>query len=791
MSSSSSSSAAALEAAGAGPPAAAGMDTEQKVGEDKDLNIVLHQQFTEEEVFVGDKYAESLKPVLIAGKMGFVGQRWTSIPFDYRTPYKSFIKSIDLSDPYWDTETGKKEREYYGDPAGGKILLENMKDPNKILLELTDLVTEVASPAVAQCLAKQGGIRGFFERGGAKEQCEVVLKEEDKLTTKPPCWICGYEVDITLKLGQAQLPEWYHPECEHVFPIAQAICFTGLYEGPLARRMRDTENLNETSSSSSSAAGAPARANDPFGITKNDYINALKVEYSWAHRICNQVKSDSHFIEYTTDQYGIGRFIISPNRIDEFLTKLLKNDNSWGSGTGDLYAAIKGKDPTIKEVTEWKTKRIAEIGKVCQTIIDLAAKSGLTPSEQSQVAAMSILSTISTSAECAGAVLAEPPVQPSPLRAVEPTTIFISFNSAKGLVIDTVRYFLQSVRLDMLIGNLGNLFESNRRAFPTELSGLHRDKIRAWLGSIAVPNDVGKNRRLVAMGNAIMGLIFSDGNIETLRYQVLQYSAELPNVKRDPRTHWSMFQVLFGQVVLAVLYTRFADNINQILLTVPHPDSMTSQDFQNILNAFLNAPSQPSLVMSVARQWSEEYVLPLKTLLTTLAESSPSEDQLRKLTNLTPTPTELTWFLPRNQEPTPSQVENAKSELLAPLPIVRQDTFPKIKRQLTDLRNYIENMIKQYPNNFDLINALNEIQNIAWVALYKGNFKLADETRERVAKKLNVYTGTGGRRTYRKPKRATSSLRTRRGRHSGLSKRLKKRSSRKSRTGKLMKKTRY
>ena len=65
------------------------------------------------------------------------------------------------------------------------------------------------------------------------------------------------------------------PECEHILPIAQAVMLLGLY--------------GET--------------------TKTHFLynkELVKIEYRWAHRTCNQVKSDDSYVSYdSTKSVGL------------------------------------------------------------------------------------------------------------------------------------------------------------------------------------------------------------------------------------------------------------------------------------------------------------------------------------------------------------------------------------------------------------------------------------------------------------------------------------------------------
>jgi hypothetical protein len=85
-------------------------------------------------------------------------------------------------------------------------------------------------------------------------------------------------------------------ECEHLLPIAQSIIFLGLYWAKAER--------------------------DGLFVQNN---NVLRLEYEWAHRTCNQVKSDRSFILFT-DKYEINKDSIQKLLLDIFNNK--RSDSS-------------------------------------------------------------------------------------------------------------------------------------------------------------------------------------------------------------------------------------------------------------------------------------------------------------------------------------------------------------------------------------------------------------------------------------------------------------------------------
>lgn len=114
-----------------------------------------------------------------------------------------------------------------------------------------------AALAMAQAIAGKGkppDWRGIFESVDAVQQCnKVVGAFKDKTT----CYICGLPI-LAIKYTLHEL----RPECEHILPVAQARWYLDLF-------------------SRGSDVSSPL----------------LKIEYAYAHRVCNQAKSDDSFIK--------------------------------------------------------------------------------------------------------------------------------------------------------------------------------------------------------------------------------------------------------------------------------------------------------------------------------------------------------------------------------------------------------------------------------------------------------------------------------------------------------------
>lgn len=171
-------------------------------------------------------------------------------------------------------------------------------DARIALTSFTDLMTQTLGEDVINCLKeKYGGLRKFVEPSNPGTQCDNVVG--GYISGETPCWICGIPIEST--------NDQYYllaPECEHIFPIAQALIFTGLYATPIY---------------------------DSFKLTKDkdNYVKELRKEYRWAHRICNQVKNDTHFISFNDKTK---KFFTDTEKINEFLLNLETTD-TFGGGS--------------------------------------------------------------------------------------------------------------------------------------------------------------------------------------------------------------------------------------------------------------------------------------------------------------------------------------------------------------------------------------------------------------------------------------------------------------------------
>jgi len=203
-----------------------------------------------------------------------------------------------------------------------------MSNPVEIELKpLTDMITKMFGPDFVDFVKRQhGDIRSFYETSSAITQCANVVGKVQP--NKSICWICGFEIPATSSPQDA-----FAPECEHIFPIAQALFFIGLY----------TSDIKDN----------------------REFVEKLKLEYDWAHRVCNQVKNDAHFIEHNI-QNPNGRWNINKNSIGVFLNDILQRGNKYGGGANRILKEIKRKGLTDKQ---WISNQTDVIYNKCAAII--------------------------------------------------------------------------------------------------------------------------------------------------------------------------------------------------------------------------------------------------------------------------------------------------------------------------------------------------------------------------------------------------------------------------------------
>jgi hypothetical protein len=127
--------------------------------------------------------------------------------------------------------------------------------------------------------------RSIWELSSPTTQCyNTILPPREN----QPCWICGFPINIKARAGSG-----INPECEHVLPIAQARLFLDLYASSVVRGE----------------------------VLTPQQETVFKLEYDWAHSICNQEKSDDSYMIQSRGGYSVNEVSIR-----KLLTKIYKTD---------------------------------------------------------------------------------------------------------------------------------------------------------------------------------------------------------------------------------------------------------------------------------------------------------------------------------------------------------------------------------------------------------------------------------------------------------------------------------
>jgi len=224
--------------------------------------------------------------------------------------------------------------------------LNNDRTKEKLLLgELSKAIkTIIGDEQFNEIKKTYTNIRSAVEKSTPTTQCNNTV---NKVNAETMCWICYTPI------GAKELDFENGPECEHIFPILQALCFTGLYSTSVFQSLKD-------------------KADDEGKPRSQMYVDELSREYRWSHRICNQVKSDTHFIKYDTATL---RFEIGENYVKEFLYKLL-GTKSYGGGQ-KLWNYVQ-RVSKITDKKTWVDGRAKEIIRICKEVTDIANGLGLT-----------------------------------------------------------------------------------------------------------------------------------------------------------------------------------------------------------------------------------------------------------------------------------------------------------------------------------------------------------------------------------------------------------------------------
>lgn len=337
------------------------------------------------------------------------------------------------------------------------------------LLPLTAMISKMFTQDFVDYIKeKYGSLRKFYETSSATTQCHNTIKPEVRNVTK--CWICGFVIPDTKNPEDA-----FYPECEHIFPIAQAIFFIGLYNSEV-------------------------KGNRVF-------VKKLELEYGWAHRVCNQIKSDTHFIVNNTETSD-GRWKIDDNKIRDFLNDILQRGNTYGGGANWLKQQMKMNGMSREK---WIDKQSIEINRKCQALIDTI------PPKYENLWMLTTVSDLALLYQNSGFV----PEIIEPYDTIAQSGVFVHYNPQEVIRVytDLAKYIMKNVQKYMItylaerIGARSTPLEekahrsnkANEMLKHAELISKIRENHLAEIYNI-IPNNINKQPRFV---EAIQYLIMS------------------------------------------------------------------------------------------------------------------------------------------------------------------------------------------------------------------------------------------------------------------------------------------
>ena len=464
-----------------------------------------------------ESFADQTAYLRTASIFGFQGRKELLLPLAHRKSYIAYTKG-GPTDPYFLTDNGRRELDYWNSPDG-QSAFKSVETPAVLLTTLTDLIISLSDEKTVECLkVKHGGIRDFVELSSPTTQCGNtvgILKPDDT-----DCWICGGIIPRILR-KDVELGA----ECEHVFPIAQALCFSGLYESQLYNQLADESS------------------------TKSEaYRKGVTYEYKWAHRICNQVKNDTHFIEYIDN-----RFRIDVNRVEAFL-RTLQTTKKYGSGAALMNYLGNGPRPSDKW-RDWTNQRKDAIVKISQDLIDYANTSGLTVEQHAKVTLMCVRSFLATDPTCASLVevLPETVIKRGYVGDLPTATMKEPVAAAK--------HFIASVT-EQTTGMIHRILGQAGRSIPATDRGV----ISSWLADSSL-----KFREHIENN-------FTTAVLTSYRYKLMYY---LKGKETNDAAMWSKFLVGTNQVIAGEIYVyAVRDGVNFLKSNAQEP---------KLLN-FLNSP---------------------------------------------------------------------------------------------------------------------------------------------------------------------------------------------------------
>lgn len=452
-------------------------------------------EYTEEEIFADE--SAYLKTATV---LGIVGRKDLLLPLAHRKSYIEYVKAVDgnVNLDYWNTPEGQQEYAYW-QSTSGQDALSSIEGPEQMLQSLTDLVTSYSDASTVKCLTNEyGSLRDFIETSSPTTQCGNTIRGVTPNNTL--CWICGTKITGFPSAGTFRSLE-LTPECEHVFPIAQAICFSGLYESQLYKQIAEKEGQT--------AAEA--------------YRVGVSYEYQWAHRICNQIKNDTHYIVYDGSTFSINDGLL------QVFLKDLQTTNKYGGGA--LLMKYVRQELGL-EPDAWLQKATNDMRTISKRLMDYANTSGLTAEQHAKVTLMSLRSYIAMSPKCGGAVEYIPEAVLITGGPSERTSV-VSMSAS----VATAKHFISLVT-EQVLGVIQLALNKTGR----EVSARDRGILSAMLPDIGLFIRQRLEDRFTYL------------ELNATRLKIFYYLKRTHGADISGRKAWSDFQVSIAQVIPGMIY---------------------------------------------------------------------------------------------------------------------------------------------------------------------------------------------------------------------------------------------
>lgn len=452
----------------------------------------MGESYTEEE-----RFADESAFIKTATALGISGRKELLLPLPHRRSYIEYVKGTPDA-TYWSTPEGQAERAYWQSQEG-QDAFNSINGASDLLRSFTALIEQYSDTSTIACLvARYGSLRDFFETSSPTTQCANTIRGVQPNNTV--CWICGTKITGYPGAGPFSALE-LQPECEHVFPIAQALCFAGLYDAQLYKQIAEREGKT--------AAEA--------------YRIGVSYEYQWAHRICNQLKNDTHYIRYDGTT-----FFIDDALLDSFLQNL---QTTTKYGGGPLLMKWVEQELNLSP-SQWIVAARNTMRAISQRLIEFASTSGLTPEQHAKVTLMAVRSYIATSPECAGAVERIPDaiaIRGRPGTQLSPLTM--------SAPVDTAKHFI-AVVTETITATLQLSLNKAGRSISAQQKGV----LSSYLP------DAGLVLR------EKLETAFTYRELSGLRLKLLYFLKENYGQNVSSQKAWSEFQVAISQIVPGAIY---------------------------------------------------------------------------------------------------------------------------------------------------------------------------------------------------------------------------------------------